>query len=70
MKKMISYLSGLLLVALVIASPACNKKKDDECRICKALATPDAPEITEEVCSEAEEQDFRNDYPGREISCN
>lgn len=51
---------------------SCAKKKEDtgECKVCKALAAgPDQGTVQKEVCSDSEEQAFRTQYAGREITC-
>jgi len=65
---------GLFCLLFTVFVVGCSKNKTEEenadCKTCKAFAMGGMPEITMQVCSEAEEQAFRNEYAGREISCN
>ena len=73
MKKIVSIISALAFTTFIISSQGCAKKKDDtqstECKTCKAFAATDKPEATQKVCSDTEEQNFRSQHSGQEISC-
>lgn len=61
----------MLLCTLVLAS--CGKEKtnaDAGCKTCKAFgANADQQTVTEQVCGSQAETAFRNQYAGREITC-
>ena len=60
----------LLMVILLATSCAKEKGSNGNCKTCRALGGPDQQTITRELCSEQEEQSFRSQYAGREITCN
>jgi len=72
MKKLIS-LTTVSLFLVMISTQGCSKKSETEqspdCKTCKAFATADKAETTEQVCSEQAEQNFRSSHSGQEISC-
>lgn len=73
MKKITSYAAAILLTLFIISSHGCTKKKEDtqttECKTCKAFAAEGKPEVTQDVCSDTEEQNFRSQHSSQEISC-
>ena len=74
MKKIISYATAIIFSLFIISSQACSKKKEDtqtnDCKICKAFASgPDQSTVEKEVCTPEEEQTFRSQHTGQEISC-
>lgn len=63
-----SLLAGVML--LFTCTNACQKKAEDappECRTCKAFGVDGVNQ--KQVCSDQEEQAFRNENRGKEISC-
>jgi len=68
--KRISFFSiAMFLLFSVILIAGCKKNTDkSDCKTCKAYSI-DGLVGEEEVCSEAEEQAFRNEFTGKEISC-
>jgi len=69
MKKVFFIITVFALSFAIISSPGCKKKKDEECRVCKAAAGIDNPPATETVCSDQAEQDFRNKHGGQVVTC-
>jgi len=70
MKK--SFLLAVIIFAGIIGtlSLACSKRKQEECKICKALPLgPDQPPVEKKICSAQEEDAFRSQYAGRTIVC-
>ena len=49
---------------------ACSKKEDGDCRTCKALNGNGTVAGERTVCTQEEENDFRSDFPDKEIVCN
>ncbi len=70
MKKIFSHFIAYLICLLVIVI-ACSKKKteDSSCKTCRALATADRPEATQQVCTAEAEGEFRASHSGQEITC-
>lgn len=73
MKKITSYVAAIILSAFIFSSQGCAKKKKDtqssDCKACKAFAAEGKPEVTQDVCSDTEEQNFRSQHSTQEISC-
>ncbi len=69
MKKVFFIISVFVLSLTIISSQGCKKKKDDECKVCKAAAGIDAAPAEETVCSDDAEQAFRNKHAGQAITC-
>lgn len=74
MKKITCYATAIIFSAFIFSSQGCAKKKSDtqnntDCKACKAFATDTKPEATQEVCNDSEEQTFRSQHSGQEISC-
>jgi hypothetical protein len=71
MKKVFSIGTALLLSIAIFSSPGCKKKKEDtkECKTCKAIGGIDNGTVTEQVCSDQAEQDFRNKHAGQTVTC-
>ena len=70
MKKVFFIITVFVLSFVIISSPGCKKKKEDnECRVCKAAAGIDNAPATETVCSDQAEQDFRNKHGGQVVTC-
>lgn len=69
MKK--DFFKQTVFILIIILSVACSKKNDtsENCKTCSALGGPDQQTITREICSEQEEQSFRSEFAGGEISC-
>jgi len=61
----------IALLCLVVIAIACTKKKteDSSCKTCRAAATADRPEATQQVCTEEAEGEFRASHSGQEITC-
>ena len=67
--KRISFITAVVfLLFSAILTVSCKKETENDCKTCKAFSI-DGLVGEEEVCSEAEEQDFRNEFAGKEISC-
>lgn len=65
-------LAALLLATFSVSIFSCTKKSEEEktdCWTCKAYGSGTNPVVTSEVCSETEEQSFRTEHAGKEISC-
>lgn len=72
MKKMSAF-TGLFLLATICVFTGCTKKKDaaGTCRVCKVQGLGvDAQVIQKQVCSDDEEQAFRNANAGKTVTCN
>ena len=71
MKKVFFIVALLALSFAIASSNGCKKKKDDttECKTCKAAAGIDNVPVTETVCGDKAEQDFRNKHQGQVVSC-
>jgi len=72
MKKILLQLTALLCLAIIVI--ACKKKTEDNndnsnCKTCKAFATVDRPEATQQVCTAEAEGEFRASHAGQEITC-
>jgi hypothetical protein len=71
MKKVLKIGSALLLLVVILAASQCTKKADaDTCKTCKAKGGVDQGTIQKQVCTPAEEQEFRDANAGRTITCN
>jgi hypothetical protein len=69
MKRFSFFIAIVFLSFSVLLTADCKKtteKKD--CKTCKAYGGTGLVG-QEEVCTDAEEQDFRSQYAGKEISC-
>jgi len=68
--KRISFFSVIVFLLLsVILTVGCKKKTEEkDCKTCKAWGSAGL-EAEEKVCSDAQEEDFRNEFAGKEISC-
>jgi len=68
--KRISIFSIIVFLLLsVILTTGCKKNTDDkDCKTCKAWGSTGL-EAEEKVCSDSEEEDFRSEFAGKEISC-
>lgn len=68
------YRKGILVFSLfvILQGAGCSKDKNgnEDCRTCRAYGANPEPVATQEVCSDAAEQSFRNEFTGHEISCN
>lgn len=64
-------LTAIIFTGIMATLPSsCSKRKQEECKICKALPLgPDQPPVEKKICSSAEEDAFRADYAGRTIVC-
>lgn len=66
-------ISAILFTTVVLSNINCAEKEEvpaQECKTCKAYASGAGQQTLEEqVCSDAEETAFRNQYTGREITC-
>jgi len=69
MKKVFFIITVFVLLLTITSIEGCKKKKDEECRVCKAAAGVDNPPATETVCSDQAEQDFRNKHGGQVVTC-
>jgi hypothetical protein len=71
MKKVFSIVTIIALSFAVLSATGCKKKKEDtkECKTCKAAAGIDNGSVTEQVCSDQAEQDFRNKHAGQTVTC-
>jgi len=68
--KRISFFSVIVFLLLsVILTAGCKKNTEEkDCKTCKAWGSTGL-EAEEEVCSDTEEEDFRSEFAGKEISC-
>ena len=67
--KRISFFSVIVFLLLsVILTASCKKNTEKDCKTCKAWGSSGL-EAEEKVCSDTEEQDFRSEFAGKEISC-
>lgn len=68
MKKLLATTVTVACALVLFFVTACKKEKDQQttCKTCKAFGTT---VVEKQVCSAAEEQAFRNENAGREISC-
>lgn len=68
MKKNIS-IHFIALAALIMITVSCKKEKGkNDCKTCMVFGI-DQQTIQKEVCSDAQEKAFRDEYAGQEISC-
>ncbi len=69
MKRFSFFIAIVVLLFSVLLTAGCKKSTEEkDCRTCKAYGGSGLVG-QEEVCSDAEEQSFRNQYVGKEISC-
>ena len=68
MKRISFFTAVVFLLFSVILTVSCKKETEKDCKTCKAFSV-DGLVGEEEVCSDAEEQDFRSEFAGKEISC-
>ncbi len=68
MKRYSFFIAIVFLVFSVILTTGCKKNTESDCKTCKAFGI-DGLVGEEEVCSDAEEQDFRSEFAGKEITC-
>jgi hypothetical protein len=72
MNKLKNFLSIILFTLMIVTTINCKKEEgaSTACKTCKAIgAGADQQTIERQVCTDADETAFRNEFSGREISC-
>ncbi len=73
MKKFSVLPLSFIFLLLIVFLPQCKKPADavqTDCKTCRAFnAGVDNGTVQRQVCSAAEETAFRNEFAGKEISC-
>jgi hypothetical protein len=75
MKRNLKIISSLLLVSFALTVSQCAKKKDEAppdatCKTCKAFNPNGTIAAERKTCTALDEQAFRAENTGKEITCN